>query len=740
MSNYQPFLISEFKTGLYDYLQPWIRPQDAFEPLEDAYIYRSVLQKRNGSTILGNQLADHKPVMGIMQFQNETNGSIKLVVASTKSAYVYTPGATQDSGTFDPLVTVGGANSIFWKGNATGTIPIDTFWTNWAVGPGTVFITDGTTTVSFDGAGVMTGAAGIFNSGSINYTTGIVTITFNGATANTNLSVSGTLVTPTPVLGGYFSGTIVNFFNWTNWQPTSSVTSLSVSYLYMTNNKDPVTIFDGTNLARPVFYVNSASTVFIKTALDVKTYNNRLLLLRPTILGESNAANQDIYYSAIFDPFNFVGDIAGNGGAISAATGDQIISAEFVRDNLIIAFSNSTWSFQISGVNNPPFIFRRLNSSKNTSCPYAGVQYDERVTNLGSTGFLACDGVNVQRFDIAVIDYYESRIAQKYFNQDFSQRYDNLNQTWMLYPSFDDPNPLVDALAPGSDEMLIYNFLENTWATYRNSFPMTCLGKFQITSGTTWADLNIDPNDLWENTQMPWDSYATQTTAPILIGGDTTGNLYHLDNPFAVRDGEGVSASELIALGDGGAVYSGTAKYFPIVPGTFTATDSIETFTDNGDGTLTGSAGGTGTINYTTGAWTLTFNANVTLNTSIRATYTSEGVSFNVNITTTRWNPFMSLGQKTQFGYIDVYYSVASVNPADPIQVTFNFYTDNSDKVAAQRTLTFDGPPNNDYAFKRVYCNLMGEFIRINIDPSEDAPFQILGFVLWARRAGRLTP
>lgn len=40
-----------------------------------------------------------------------------------------------------------------------------------------------------------------------------------------------------------------------------------------------------------------------------------------------------------------------------------------------------------------------------------------------------------------------------------------------------------------------------------------------------------------------------------------------------------------------------------------TFTDGVETFTDNFDGTLTGSAGGDGTINYTTGAYDITFNA-----------------------------------------------------------------------------------------------------------------------------------
>ncbi len=51
------------------------------------------------------------------------------------------------------------------------------------------------------------------------------------------------------------------------------------------------------------------------------------------------------------------------------------------------------------------------------------------------------------------------------------------------------------------------------------------------------------------------------------------------------------------------------------------ATDTVETFTDNGDGTLTGSLGGTGTINYTTGAFSLTFNTAPMNTQAITATY-----------------------------------------------------------------------------------------------------------------------
>ena len=69
--------------------------------------------------------------------------------------------------------------------------------------------------------------------------------------------------------------------------------------------------------------------------------------------------------------------------------------------------------------------------------------------------------------------------------------------------------------------------------------------------------------------------------------------------------------NENLASGDGVTVHfsgtlasaGGTKNMFGV---SITATGG-ETFTDNYDGTLTGSAGGTGTINYFTGAWDVTF-------------------------------------------------------------------------------------------------------------------------------------
>lgn len=86
---------------------------------------------------------------------------------------------------------------------------------------------------------------------------------------------------------------------------------------------------------------------------------------------------------------------------------------------------------------------------------------------------------------------------------------------------------------------------------------------------------------------------------------DTTG-LYgsHIDDqstPYTTVSGEAVAAVESGTLAFKAGNPLGTC--FGV---TITDTSSGEVFTDNYDGTLTGDAGGTGTINYTTGAFTIT--------------------------------------------------------------------------------------------------------------------------------------
>lgn len=68
--------------------------------------------------------------------------------------------------------------------------------------------------------------------------------------------------------------------------------------------------------------------------------------------------------------------------------------------------------------------------------------------------------------------------------------------------------------------------------------------------------------------------------------------------------------AEVIGTGDTSETnFTGTLATSPVEPGTFTAADAVETFSDNGDGTLTGDDGGSGTIDYDTGEFDVTFHA-----------------------------------------------------------------------------------------------------------------------------------
>lgn len=98
--------------------------------------------------------------------------------------------------------------------------------------------------------------------------------------------------------------------------------------------------------------------------------------------------------------------------------------------------------------------------------------------------------------------------------------------------------------------------------------------------------------------------------------------LSKIDNDFPYTQITG----EVIDVGDGSLTYTGTLAHTLIVARSLSITSAIagETFTDDGNGALTGSEGGTGTINYTTGAYSITFAPPAPGSGNITATYTYE--------------------------------------------------------------------------------------------------------------------
>lgn len=78
---------------------------------------------------------------------------------------------------------------------------------------------------------------------------------------------------------------------------------------------------------------------------------------------------------------------------------------------------------------------------------------------------------------------------------------------------------------------------------------------------------------------------------------------------------------EIVGRGDGAtATYTGTLVNKPIVCGSLVITDGVKTATDDGAGGFTGDVSA-GAINYTTGVYSVTFDANITSGNAVTASY-----------------------------------------------------------------------------------------------------------------------
>jgi hypothetical protein len=217
----------------------------------------------------------------------------------------------------------------------------------------------------------------------------------------------------------------------------------------------------------------------------------------------------------------------------------------------------------------------------------------------------------------------------------------------MLYPS-------EEADATLSNKVLLFNYLEESWATFNMN--LSCLGLGFGVRDMTWADFAVgsvaEPlGKTWQQATFPWNNYLEQKESLRLLGGDFTGHVFQLND---------------------GATDAGTAITF--------------------------------------------------------------------NVTTKKYNPFAKDGVKAQFGYIDVYYTV---NPA--VILTFQFGIDNSEidpflpDPDLLKTIVLTGTPDAEYGWQRIFVNVQTAQMQIKITDNGVSGFRILGMILWASPAGRLT-
>ncbi len=185
-------------------------------------------------------------------------------------------------------------------------------------------------------------------------------------------------------------------------------------------------------------------------------------------------------------------------------------------------------------------------------------------------------------------------------------------------------------------EQIQLDFLDFNVFPGVNEYDFTSVGGMFLTD-QPGAYADGFPLIFYQDPDIFYQDFPQQYATDILATGDGTttffsgglqnppiiiGTLYITDGTQVVQDQGSLTYSETLAIGTGVTTYTGTLAQFPIDPGSLAITDGVETFTDSGVGTLVGSLGGVGTIVYTTGVYSITFNTAVVTGVAIQASYT----------------------------------------------------------------------------------------------------------------------
>ena len=477
--DYEPFLIGNFRFGLEEGLQPWLLPQDAWATLSNGYLRRGVLCNRNGYTEFDRM---------VHAIDDEAIGNL---------------GST----------------------NYTGTL------SNIPIRAGDLSFTDGTLDITDDGDGTLSGDG----TGTIVYTTGVYDITFSGVTTGAvtadydfypEYSIVGILPYVNLTTGDtdlmVFDEKRCAQYDTTNAKLEDVSTAdtwaggdydffhgcNARNYLYATNNTDQIYRWNGAAWAAFDIDIDGAGAANdVDTCLMIFYYKERLVLLRPTESG--TLYPQRARWCEPADHTDWTND-----GYVDCPTGDWIMTAGFVGEDLVVWFDKSTWRLRYTGDSTLPFRWERIDTSKGSFSPFSGVINGDLMIAMGSTNILETDNLKVYEIDDKIPDAFE-RLDQSLFDKVFSIRVPNLKQTLISYPEPDES---------GNTASFCYNYDDKAWSIYDYGFNV--FGEFiESSSADDWDEIDYD----WDDFDFAWIAASRDAGYPLILAGDASGYVWEIN-------------------------------------------------------------------------------------------------------------------------------------------------------------------------------------------------------------------
>lgn len=506
----QKFVVAPINSGLENDRKPWMIPDDAFALLNNAYVFRGRVRKRFGSYLMNGRVAP-----SVQQLYSRLRVNI---------------GTTNGAGNFAGVVpgTIFKIGQLFSVGDEIFTVyqtgaPAAMLRT---VNPGVATFNTTTGAVSINGADALTDV--------YFYPAEPVMGLPTYETADINFEPTYGFDTQfayyfDDVVGGWerlgtaaWTGSNAQLFWWETFRNLNAALQVE-PLLFVTNFNvaDGIKYYDGTTWTD--YVANTADGIGnnqVLTARIVIQFKRRLLFLNTIEL--VNGVQQEFpnrcRYSWVGDIENataFRTDIKGCGGLEGASTAEAIVSAEFIKDRLIVFFERSTWELVYTGNQVRPFVWQKIDTALGAESPFATVPFDKVIMGVGNVGVHACNGSNVERIDQKIPD----EVFKIHNGSNSVQRVYGIRDYYseMVYWSFpSDDNRIYPT------RVLVYNYRGGSWAF--NDDSIACFGYFRHKNVTTWSN----NNNIWQESLMTWSSGQLNARALDIVAGNQEGFVFIL--------------------------------------------------------------------------------------------------------------------------------------------------------------------------------------------------------------------
>lgn len=530
----KPLLIAPFKTGLDTDMEPWLAPEDSFRELDNIHVRHGYLQKREGYRPFGHLV----PMGATVNITGITQANPGVVTAgghgySTGDKVFITAvtGMTSLNNKIFTIIVID-PNTFSIDLNTTdltaytgpsGTVALTSTVTDRVMGITRYIESNGAkTTLAFNARRayrfdtttdifVQLDVANIATSGEYDY---VWSANWQASTEENRL---------------YFTNGVAG-------TPAAAPTSDGIRYYDGTTDPNITTSFNPTLSAGPP----PRSLVGAKLIFSL---GQRLIVLNTDEWNTISTVNypQRARWCAKQNPANWDDVTAGGGGYTDAATGDQIISARAIQNQIIVFFTNSVWTLLPTSDPNRAFKWKKINNFRACDGKMATIGYDRYVVALGVRGITATDGVETRRVDDRIQKFTTDDINVDEFQKVFCERSYANTRAWTLYND-------IETTDNENNNALILDDHSSAFSTY--SININCLGYGNFSQDLAFDDFTV-ANDL----DLAFDdfgeedffSFFWQENQEALLGGDLNGSVYVMETD---GDDDGISISSSLITND----------------------------------------------------------------------------------------------------------------------------------------------------------------------------------------------